>query len=135
MALQRESGRFPGAYKAAQISKKGGDFELVDVRWKDPEAGQVVVKVLACGICLRCVTSVLFCCRAQLAVDELSIVPASPAIPLSKISICTPASPAFPATRSWVKSWPSEPEKIIGRLGNASVRDGTAATARSASRA
>jgi D-arabinose 1-dehydrogenase-like Zn-dependent alcohol dehydrogenase len=37
--------------KAAQISKAGGDFELVEREIPDPGAGQVRVKVEACGIC------------------------------------------------------------------------------------
>jgi D-arabinose 1-dehydrogenase-like Zn-dependent alcohol dehydrogenase len=37
--------------KAAQISKPGGDFELVERVTPEPGAGQVRVKVEACGIC------------------------------------------------------------------------------------
>lgn len=37
--------------KVAQISKPGGDFELVDREIPQPKAGQVRVKVEACGIC------------------------------------------------------------------------------------
>ena len=37
--------------KAAQISKSGGGFELVDRDTPEPGAGQVRVKVEACGIC------------------------------------------------------------------------------------
>src|SRR5438445_7053789 len=37
--------------KAAQISKPGGDWELVEREVPDPGAGQVRVKVEACGIC------------------------------------------------------------------------------------
>ena len=37
--------------KAAQISKAGGDFELVEREIPEPGAGQVRVKVEACGIC------------------------------------------------------------------------------------
>ena len=37
--------------KAAQISKPGGDWELVEREIPEPEAGQVRVKVEACGIC------------------------------------------------------------------------------------
>ena len=37
--------------KAAQISKPGGDWELVERDLPQPNAGQVRVKVEACGIC------------------------------------------------------------------------------------
>src|SRR5215212_11456564 len=37
--------------RAAQISKAGGDFELVERGIPEPGAGQVRVKVEACGIC------------------------------------------------------------------------------------
>jgi D-arabinose 1-dehydrogenase-like Zn-dependent alcohol dehydrogenase len=37
--------------KAAQISKPGGDFELVERNVPEPGPGQVRVKVEACGIC------------------------------------------------------------------------------------
>ena len=37
--------------KAAQISKPGGDFEVVEREIPNPGAGQVRIKVRACGIC------------------------------------------------------------------------------------
>ena len=37
--------------KAAQISKPGGDFEIVEREIPKPGAGQVLIKVQACGIC------------------------------------------------------------------------------------
>ena len=37
--------------KAAQINKAGGDWELVEREIPEPSAGQVRVKVEACGIC------------------------------------------------------------------------------------
>jgi D-arabinose 1-dehydrogenase-like Zn-dependent alcohol dehydrogenase len=37
--------------KAAQISKAGGDFEIVDREIPKPGAGQVCIKVQACGVC------------------------------------------------------------------------------------
>jgi D-arabinose 1-dehydrogenase-like Zn-dependent alcohol dehydrogenase len=37
--------------KAAQISKAGGDFELVERDIPEPGPGQVRLKVEACGIC------------------------------------------------------------------------------------
>lgn len=37
--------------KVAQISKPGGDFELVEREIQQPGAGQVRVKVEACGVC------------------------------------------------------------------------------------
>ena len=37
--------------KVAQISKRGGDFEIVEREIPEPAAGQVRVKVEACGVC------------------------------------------------------------------------------------
>ncbi len=37
--------------KVAQISKAGGDFEIVERPIPEPEAGQVRIKVQACGVC------------------------------------------------------------------------------------
>ncbi|MGB2671681.1 MAG: alcohol dehydrogenase [Candidatus Acidiferrum sp.] len=37
--------------KAAQISKAGGDFEIVEREIPKPGAGYVLIKVLACGVC------------------------------------------------------------------------------------
>ena len=37
--------------KAAQISRPGGDFEIVDREIPQPGAGQVRIKVQACGVC------------------------------------------------------------------------------------
>jgi D-arabinose 1-dehydrogenase-like Zn-dependent alcohol dehydrogenase len=37
--------------KAAQISKPGGSFEIVEREIPEPDAGQVRIKVKACGIC------------------------------------------------------------------------------------
>ena len=37
--------------KVAQISKPGGDFEIVDREIPTPRAGQVRIKVQACGVC------------------------------------------------------------------------------------
>src|ERR1700728_3314529 len=37
--------------KAAQISRAGGDFEIVEREVPNPSAGQVRIKVQACGVC------------------------------------------------------------------------------------
>jgi D-arabinose 1-dehydrogenase-like Zn-dependent alcohol dehydrogenase len=37
--------------KAAQIAKPGAEFEIVDRRVLEPDAGQVRIKVKACGVC------------------------------------------------------------------------------------
>jgi D-arabinose 1-dehydrogenase-like Zn-dependent alcohol dehydrogenase len=37
--------------KAAQISKAGGDFEIVEREIPKPTAGHVLIKVQACGVC------------------------------------------------------------------------------------
>jgi D-arabinose 1-dehydrogenase-like Zn-dependent alcohol dehydrogenase len=40
-----------GTMKVAQISKPGGDFEIVEREIPKPGAGEVLVQVQACGIC------------------------------------------------------------------------------------
>src|SRR5580698_10342951 len=40
-----------GTMKVAQISKAGGDFEIVEREIPQSGAGQVLIKVQACGIC------------------------------------------------------------------------------------
>src|SRR5258705_10666786 len=37
--------------KVAQISKPGGDFEIVEREIPNPGAGEVRIKVQACGVC------------------------------------------------------------------------------------
>jgi len=41
----------PAQMKAAQISKPGGEFELVERQIPEPGAGEVRIKVQACGVC------------------------------------------------------------------------------------
>ncbi|KYK57954.1 zinc-binding dehydrogenase [Drechmeria coniospora] len=41
----------PATYKAVVLREKGGAFKLEDVPLKRPGPGQVLVKVLACGVC------------------------------------------------------------------------------------
>jgi D-arabinose 1-dehydrogenase-like Zn-dependent alcohol dehydrogenase len=43
----------PKSYTAYAVTKKGGTLERITVDWKEPKDGQVVVKVLACGVCAR----------------------------------------------------------------------------------
>lgn len=45
----------PTSYTAYAFKEKGGKLEEVIVDRKDPKAGEVVVKVLACGVCGRLV--------------------------------------------------------------------------------
>ena len=40
-----------GLMKVAQISKPGGDFQIVERKIPEPGAGQVRIKVRACGVC------------------------------------------------------------------------------------
>ena len=40
-----------GTMKVAQVSKAGGDFEVVEREIPKPVAGQVLIKVQACGVC------------------------------------------------------------------------------------
>jgi hypothetical protein len=49
MAKLQESGVAP--MKVAQVPKAGGDFEIVEREIPKPGAGQVLIKVQACGIC------------------------------------------------------------------------------------
>jgi len=37
--------------KVAQITRPGGDFEIVERKIPEPRAGQVRIKVQACGVC------------------------------------------------------------------------------------
>ncbi|KZT71942.1 GroES-like protein [Daedalea quercina L-15889] len=41
----------PKSYKAYAFLEKGGPLKPVTLEWKDPAPGEVVVKVLACGVC------------------------------------------------------------------------------------
>src|SRR5271168_1887585 len=41
----------PAPMKAAQISRAGGDFEIVEREIPTPASGQVRIKVQACGVC------------------------------------------------------------------------------------
>lgn len=41
----------PETYRAYAFLEKGGELKPIEVQWKDPEQGEIVVKVLACGVC------------------------------------------------------------------------------------
>lgn len=41
----------PKTYKAASFESQGEKLTLKDVDLKQPEKGQILVKVLACGVC------------------------------------------------------------------------------------
>jgi len=45
------SAAHPTTYKAYAFLERGGDLRPVDIEWKDPQPGEIVVKVLACGVC------------------------------------------------------------------------------------
>lgn len=47
----------PKTYTAYAFTKAGGQLERITVDWKDPEAGSIVIKVLACGVCAGYVPS------------------------------------------------------------------------------
>ena len=51
MATTRVAAPELAPMKVAQISKPGGDFEVVERKIPDPAAGQVRIKVQACGVC------------------------------------------------------------------------------------
>lgn len=41
----------PKIYSAYGFTKKGGPLEPITFDWKDPQPGEIVVKVFACGVC------------------------------------------------------------------------------------
>ncbi|KAK7692067.1 hypothetical protein QCA50_005472 [Cerrena zonata] len=41
----------PQKYTAYAFLEVGGNLQKIDVEWKDPKEGEVIVKVLACGVC------------------------------------------------------------------------------------
>lgn len=43
----------PQSYTAYAFKEVGGHLVKVDKQWKEPEQQQIVVKVLACGVCGR----------------------------------------------------------------------------------
>lgn len=53
--LQSRSQDHPDSYTAYAILERGGALTKITIPWKDPQAGEVVVKVIACGICGRSV--------------------------------------------------------------------------------
>lgn len=42
---------YPASYVAYRWEETNGPLVKVDVPWKEPKEGEVVVKVLACGVC------------------------------------------------------------------------------------
>jgi hypothetical protein len=65
----------PSSYKAAAFQTKGGPLVSVDIPWKDPQDGQLVVKVLACGVCHRSVVlPLLFTDSGLMRFDSDSMV-------------------------------------------------------------
>ena len=47
----------PATYIAYRIEELGGNLKKAEVAWSDPKDGQIVVKVLACGVCASYVDS------------------------------------------------------------------------------
>lgn len=43
--------KYPRSYTAYAILEPGGKLQKITVPWKYPRPGEIVVKVLACGIC------------------------------------------------------------------------------------
>lgn len=41
----------PDSYIAYSFTEKNGKLQKINVPWKDPQEGEIVVKVLACGVC------------------------------------------------------------------------------------
>jgi D-arabinose 1-dehydrogenase-like Zn-dependent alcohol dehydrogenase len=40
----------PNEFRAAQFTQAGEDLEITQIPWRDPAEGEVVVKVIACGV-------------------------------------------------------------------------------------
>ena len=87
--------------KVAQIARAGGDFEIVEREVPTPGAGEVRIKVQACGICHS---------------DVLTKEGAGPAFSI----------PAFRDTKSPASSTNSVPVSLRGRRASASASVGTA---------
>ncbi|TFY61619.1 hypothetical protein EVJ58_g4405 [Rhodofomes roseus] len=45
----------PATYKAYAFLEKGGNLQRILFNWQDPDPGEIVVKVIACGVCAGCV--------------------------------------------------------------------------------
>lgn len=45
------SGNLPKTYKAAVITGLKKPLEIQELPLKEPEAGEILLKVLACGVC------------------------------------------------------------------------------------
>ena len=43
--------QIPKSYKAAMFKEKGGPLVVEEVETRLPEQGEVLIKVLACGVC------------------------------------------------------------------------------------
>ncbi|KAI0359967.1 GroES-like protein [Trametes cingulata] len=41
----------PGSYTAYAFTEVGGKLHKITIPWRDPQDGEIVVKVLACGVC------------------------------------------------------------------------------------
>ena len=57
--LQGRSRDHPDSYTAYAFLERGGALTKITVPWRDPKAGEVVVKVIACGVCGRSVDHAL----------------------------------------------------------------------------
>lgn len=51
----------PDSYIAYSFTEKNGKLQKINVPWKDPQEGEIVVKVLACGVCGRFVCHLVTC--------------------------------------------------------------------------
>lgn len=115
----------PDNYVVYRFEELEGKLKKAVVDWKDPKEGEVVVKVIACGVCGRYV----------LVFDLPS--PQQADYPCTVTTSCVRkdiprASRACQATRSLAKSSRCLPERPSTRSGSASAPAGTAGTARAA---
>ncbi|KAH9852584.1 GroES-like protein [Lenzites betulinus] len=51
MSPTRIQTKFPTSYTAYAFTAPGGKLQKITVPWQFPKAGEIVVKVLACGVC------------------------------------------------------------------------------------
>ncbi|KAH9854323.1 GroES-like protein [Lenzites betulinus] len=49
--MSQPASAHPDSYTAFAYQEVGGDLQQITVPWRDPQAGEIVLRVLACGVC------------------------------------------------------------------------------------